>query len=260
MGSITNIGVTLKNARESFNKSLFDLSKLTNLSIKQLTLLEENKFDEIGEGVFVIGFLRIYAKVLRINPNLIIDAYKSNYDNLSLDQSIKNVDDSGNSESKNVFFLKNIIITIVVIITVSTFIFLIEKNKLISTNMNSKDEVKQIDDLPEGDINTGAQIDQLIDLNDSPEYDALENLESGIINLRLVFTDECWIEIKDINGNIVNSSVNPPDSELSIESSLPLSFIFGNSEGVSLYLSGVIFDHKPFTKVSVARFTISNNE
>lgn len=106
MGSITNIGVTLKNARESFNKSLFDLSKLTNLSIKQLTLLEENKFDEIGEGVFVIGFLRIYAKVLRINPNLIIDAYKSNYDNLSLDQSIKNVDDSGNSESKNVFFFK----------------------------------------------------------------------------------------------------------------------------------------------------------
>ena len=97
-------------------------------------------------------------------------------------------------------------------------------------------------------------------MNDSPDYDALENLESGKINLRLVFTDECWIEIKDINGNIVNSSVNPPDSELTIESSLPLSFIFGNSEGVSLYLSGVIFDHKPFTKVSVARFTISNNE
>ena len=54
-----------------------------------------------------------------------------------------------NSESKNVFFLKNIIITIVVIITVSIFIFLIEKNKLISTNMNSKDNIEQIDDLPE---------------------------------------------------------------------------------------------------------------
>ena len=154
MGSITNIGVTLKTARESFNKSLFDLSKLTNLSVKQLTLLEENKFDEIGEGVFVIGFLRIYAKVLRINPNLIIDAYKSNYDNVSLEQSTKDVDHSSNSKSKNVFFLKNIVITIVVIITVSIFIFLIEKNKLISTNMNSKDEVKQIDDLPERDIST----------------------------------------------------------------------------------------------------------
>ena len=42
--------------------------------------------------------------------------------------------------------------------------------------------------------------------------------------------------------------------------SLPLSFIFGNAEGVELYISGVIFDHKPFTKVSVARFTIPNDE
>ena len=87
MASIDNIGFTLKTARESFNKSLFDLSKLTNLSVKQLTLLEENKFDEIGEGVFVIGFLRIYAKVLRINPNLIIESYKANYENMSLEQS-----------------------------------------------------------------------------------------------------------------------------------------------------------------------------
>ena len=110
------------------------------------------------------------------------------------------------------------------------------------------------------DITTGDQIDQPIDFSMILNYDALENNEFSKINLRLVFTQECWIEIKDINGNIVNSSVNPPDSELSIESSLPLSFIFGNSEGVSLYISGVIFDHKPFTKVSVARFTISNNE
>ena len=260
MSSIDNIGSTLKTARESFNKSIYELSKLTNLSVNQLTLLEENKFDEIGEGVFVIGFLRIYAKVLRINPNLIIDAYKSNYDNVSVEQSTIDVDDFGESKSKNVFFLKNIIITIVVIITVSIFIFLIEKNKLISTNMNLKDEVKQIDDLPEGDINTGAQIDQLIDLNDSSDYDALENDESSKISLKLLFTEECWIEVRDINGNIVNSSVNPPDSELSFESNLPLSFIFGNAEGVVLYISGVIFDHKPFTKVSVARFTITNNE
>ena len=88
----------------------------------------------------------------------------------------------------------------------------------------------------------------------------MESNESSKINLRLVFTEECWIEVRDTNGNIVNSSVNPPDSELSFESNLPLSFIFGNAEGVALYISGEIFDHKPYTKVSVARFTITNNE
>ena len=106
MASIDNIGFTLKTARESFNKSLFDLSKLTNLSVKQLTLLEENKFDEIGEGVFVIGFLRIYAKVLRINPNHIIESYRANYENMSISQSSEKVNDFDNSEIKNITFLK----------------------------------------------------------------------------------------------------------------------------------------------------------
>ena len=63
----------------------------------------------------------------------------------------------------------------------------------------------------------------------------MESNEYSKINLRLVFSQECWIEIKDKNGNIVNSSVNPPDSELSFDINLPLSFIFGNAEGVVLY-------------------------
>ena len=87
MASIENIGFTLKTARESFNKSL-DLSKLTNLC-KTTYFVGGNKFDEIGEGVFVIGFLRIYAKVLRINPNLIIESYKANYENMSVHNQVR---------------------------------------------------------------------------------------------------------------------------------------------------------------------------
>ena len=265
MASIDNIGFTLKTARESFNKSLFDLSKLTNLSVKQLSLLEENKFDEIGEGVFVIGFLRIYAKVLRINPNLIIESYRANYENMSISQSSEKVNEFDNSDLKNITFLKKTVITIFITITAFILIFLIEKNKPVSPNINSVDKLEQSDDFTKADIKTNSQIDQsstgqAFDMNDSPNFQVLENDESSKISLKLLFTEECWIEVRDINGNIVNSSVNQPDSELSFESNLPLSFIFGNAEGVALYISGVIFDHKPFTKVSVARFTITNNE
>ena len=260
MGNINNIGVTLKTARESFNKSLFDLSTLTNLSVRQLTLLEENKFDEIGEGVFVVGFLRIYAKVLRINPHLIIEAYKDNYENESNSQSSKDLNITnytGSSKIKNVTFLNKTIITLLIVITAFIFIFLIETNKLES---NNTDSLVKIENYIEDEIKTSGQIDELIEMNDSPNYVFIENDESSKIGLRLVFSQECWIEIRDINGNIVNSSVNLPNSELSFESNLPLSFIFGNADGVTLYISGEIFDHNQYTKVSVARFTISNNE
>ena len=265
MASIDNIGLTLKSARESFNKSIYELSKLTNLSVKQLTLLEENKFDEIGEGVFVIGFLRIYAKVLRINPNLIIEAYKNHYENLSISQSIQEVNRSSNHDIKNVTFLKKTIVSFSIVITVFILILLIEKNKIDSNKLSSVDNIEQNDYFPENSTTSSDQVDQAIidqtdSQNNSENYDVVENNEFSKTSLRLIFSQECWIEIRDVNGNIVNSSVNPPDSELSFESNLPLSFIFGNAEGVELYISGLIFDHKPFTKVSVARFTIPNDE
>ena len=265
MASIDNIGSTLKSARESFNKSLIDLSKLTNLSVNQLTLLEENKFDEIGESVFVIGFLRIYAKVLRINPNFIIEAYKNHYENVSVSRSIEEVNHSRNYDIKNVAFLKKTIISFFIVITVFILIFLIEKNKIDSNKLSSVDKIEQSDYFSDNNATANYNIDQTIinqsnSQNNSENYDALENNEFSETSLRLIFSQECWIEIRDVNGNIVNSSVNLPDSELAFESSLPLSFIFGNAEGVELYISGVIFDHKPFTKVSVARFTIPNDE
>ena len=265
MASIDNIGSTLKSARESFNKSLIDLSKLTNLSVNQLILLEENKFDEIGESVFVIGFLRIYAKVLRINPNLIIEAYKNHYENVSVSRSIEEVNHSSDHDIKNVTFLKKTIISFFIVITAFILIFLIEKNKIDSNKLSSMDNIEQNDYFSENNATISDQIDKTIidqsdSQNNSENYDAVENNEFSETSLRLIFSQECWIEIRDANGNIVNSSVNPPDSELSFESSLPLSFIFGNAEGVELYISGLIFDHKPFTKVSVARFTIPNDE
>ncbi len=259
MASIDNIGLTLKTARESFNKSLFDLSKLTNLSVKQLSLLEENKFDEIGEGVFIIGFLRIYAKVLHINANLIIEAYKKNHENATPLQPSVNFDNSATSEIKDVTFIKKIVITFFVGITAFLLIFIIEKNKKESVNVSSINKFEQIDDTINNSINSNEQIDLYQTTNNSASYESKNN-DLPSISLRLVFSQECWIEIRDVEGNIVNSSVNPANSELSFDSNLPLSFIFGNAEGVDLYISGSIFDHKPFTKISVARFTIPNDE
>ena len=142
---------------------------------------------------------------------------------------------------------------------------MIEKNKIDSNKLSSVDKFEQSDYFLENNATTSDKVDKSIinqsnSQNNTETYDAVENNEFSKNSLRLVFSQECWIEIRDVNGNIVNSSVNPPDSELSFESSLPLSFIFGNAEGVELYISGVIFDHKPFTKVSVARFTIPNDE
>ena len=91
---------------------------------------------------------------------------------------------------------------------------MIEKNKIDSNKLSSVDNIEQNDYFPENNATISDQIDQTIvdqsnSQNNSENYDAVENNEFSKTSLRLVFSQECWIEIKDINGNIVNSSVNP---------------------------------------------------
>jgi len=64
--------------------------------------------------------------------------------------------------------------------------------------------------------------------------------------LRLVFGEESWTEIKDKDGNIISSQLNPAGSELRMEGNAPFSMLIGHAASVSLYFRGKQVDLKPY--------------
>jgi cytoskeleton protein RodZ len=64
--------------------------------------------------------------------------------------------------------------------------------------------------------------------------------------LRLVFGEESWTEIKDKDGNIISSQVNPAGSELRVEGNAPFSMLIGHAASASLYFRGKQVDLKPY--------------
>jgi cytoskeleton protein RodZ len=64
--------------------------------------------------------------------------------------------------------------------------------------------------------------------------------------LRLVFGEESWTEIKDKDGKIISSQVNPRGSELRLEGSPPFSMLIGHAASASLYYQGKQVDLKPY--------------
>src|SRR5450759_3905656 len=64
--------------------------------------------------------------------------------------------------------------------------------------------------------------------------------------LRLVFGEESWTEIKDKDGNIISSQLNPAGSELRVEGNAPFSMLIGHAASVSLYFRGKQVDLKPY--------------
>lgn len=64
--------------------------------------------------------------------------------------------------------------------------------------------------------------------------------------LLLLFGDESWTEIKDRDGNILSSQINPPGSELRVQGNPPFSMLIGHAASASLFFQGKEVDLKPY--------------
>jgi cytoskeleton protein RodZ len=74
--------------------------------------------------------------------------------------------------------------------------------------------------------------------------------------IELVFDRESWVEIKDADGRIVFSQLNPPGSRRNVVGEAPFSIVIGNARGVKLRYNNTDVDLAPFTRTDVARLTL----
>lgn len=76
--------------------------------------------------------------------------------------------------------------------------------------------------------------------------------------LKLVFEHESWSEIRDKDGNMLSSQINPAGSELRLDGSAPFSVVIGHAASVRLYHRGKQVDLTPYinTYSEVARLTL----
>jgi cytoskeleton protein RodZ len=72
-------GDRLQAARISHGLTLQDVANQMHLSESILNSLEENNFDDITAPIFVKGYLRSYARIVRLDENEIIDQYNHFY-------------------------------------------------------------------------------------------------------------------------------------------------------------------------------------
>lgn len=79
----------------------------------------------------------------------------------------------------------------------------------------------------------------------------------GEVLVRMEFTQEVWMQVKDGNNKAIFESLNSPNTWKQFKTRTPLTFKIGNAPGVKLYLNGQAYDHAKYTRGSVARFTVN---
>ena len=74
--------------------------------------------------------------------------------------------------------------------------------------------------------------------------------------LVLAFRDYSWTEVRDRNGQILLSGMNPGGTAQSVSGKPPLEIVIGNATDVSVRYRGQAVDLAPHTRQNVARFTL----
>ncbi len=79
MAETSKVGAILRAAREAKGVTLAKAEQATRIRHKHLAALEEGTPADLPEPVFVKGFLRNYARYLGLNPNEVLDLYRTEF-------------------------------------------------------------------------------------------------------------------------------------------------------------------------------------
>ena len=82
----TGIGETLVAARRQQGVALSDAAAETRVRESYLAALEAEDFAALGGDVYVKGFLRSYARFLRLDPEPLLAAYREEYERFHTDE------------------------------------------------------------------------------------------------------------------------------------------------------------------------------
>ena len=245
-----SIGQKLKKTRKLKILKISDVSKELRISEEILKNFETDDIQDVVDQVFLIGHLRSYCGFLDLNQTEILRQFKDNQITTeTLDLEIKRPVDDKN------FLFSNKLISFALIITIfSSFYFLfIEVDK-------PKREYALIPDLPENYIATiekaNVTSSSKIKINEKNENDNLAKLDTtpnsssaiasvskneenkSIITLK--FLDDTWIQLRDINDEIVLSQLMNKNDEYSYDVDLNYSITSGNAGHIMVLIDQTV--------------------
>ena len=237
-------GERLASKRSEKELSVNQVAREIKIEPRVIEMIENNDFESIGAPVFVKGYLRQYSELVGLDPDLIIEKYSAIN---SIEDSPPIVNDSVDQISKYVLTPKIILIAIFVILisfgVLATVFGIFGNNETVVIKMETEAESQesllpsvtapqidlsetQIDETFEMEAEAESQESLLI--STSNEFFTAENL----MNLTISFSDLCWTEIFDANGERLFFGLGDQDREVNIDGVPPFDVMLGAADNL----------------------------
>ena len=107
-------GEVLKTKRESFGKTIQQISQETKIQERFLEYIEKDEYEKFDSDVFVSGFIKIYSDTLGLDTDRVLALYRRGNGHIYKTDEKKSKKKNKKS-TKNIFSPKNIVISLITI-------------------------------------------------------------------------------------------------------------------------------------------------
>ncbi|WP_425934854.1 RodZ domain-containing protein [Aeromonas rivipollensis] len=288
-------GQLLRNAREQLGWTREQVASRIHLRLTLIAAIEADTYDKHTSHTFIRGYLRAYAKLVGIPEETILAAYDklglTPPDNIDMQSfSRRSRQQANDSRLKVVTWL---VILVLIALSIawwwqSTARRSAGDEALAASEMGTEQTMSVASVTPAVDVadpvlpvasdavatdvvvsEAAATVPDVVAATSaalSTEASAAEATlapaetaatEPGKApQLKMSFTADCWLDVKDANGKTLFSGLKKANDELVLEGPEPLRFIVGAPMAVNLEYQGKSFDMSRYNNGRTARFSL----
>ena len=293
-------GNRLRQTREAGRMSLEEVAHHLHLDVQIIKSLEDDMYDRLPSPIYISGYLRAYARLLKLPEKEIVGAYTHGREiNASLIP--ENINILPGKKPVKPGMLKLIVLVIIAVIILAGLLWLSEETDLFNGAVKqevpastplvlpsqqsapiSSSPVEQAEpqffteqhEQPEPDVTISnepeltppsvQEIEQKIAEQKATTPRQPEIIESPLNqtdgDLRLVFSEDSWVEVTDSAGTRHIYRLIRSGSELYVDGQAPFKILLGKANGVKVFYKGEEFDHTRYHRDDIAYFRIGTTE
>lgn len=240
-------GAALAAARTAQNLAVADVARQLKLSASQVQALEAGEFERLPGPVFVRGFVRNYARLLRLDPDRLLDMMSdaSGTELRNEMPTARGVPFSTGSARRWPRYV--VLVALLAISALAAYEFYWSERAAPASAPASTAAAppKLVPSTPAGAAPAPVASEARSQAEPrapepapQPEPAAAPQApaaaSSGQAPLRFVFRRDSWVEVREADGRVIFTRLNRAGTEQQVTGKPPFSLVIGNADGVLL--------------------------
>jgi len=268
------VGEELARARAALGFSVADVAQQLKFASRQIEALEQGRFAELPAGTFARGMVRAYARLLKLDAELLVQriaAQTATPDIAAAVASVRRPIPITDSARRTNLIYGALSVAILLVIAGVVFEWQRERSgaarlTFVPAAAQAQLQAREATPLASSAVSVTAMAvspgaiaaPQAAPAQPAPASPPAPPpaAAEGTRRLTLKFERDSWVEIHGRNAKLLTSRLNPGGTEQTIEGRPPFSLVIGNAQHVRLSYDERPIDLAPYVKVEVARFTL----